>query len=100
MTLKIIITNKNCKLIHCKQRVSYRTKVETTGIVYISQQASMKITVYLFCNCKMQFLIFMTMYIYKETRKSVDGEPSHIPALIKANRIEASYFLAYVAKYG
>ena len=26
------------------------------------------------------------------TRKSVDGEPSHIPALIKANRIEASYF--------
>ena len=36
------------------------------------------------------------------TRKSVDGEPSHIPALInlKANRIEASYFLAYVAKYG
>ena len=27
------------------------------------------------------------------TRKSVDGEPSHIPALIKANRIEASYFL-------
>ena len=35
-----------------------------------------------------------------ETRKSVDGEPSHIPALIKANRIEASYFLAYVAKYG
>ena len=36
----------------------------------------------------------------KLTRKSVDGEPSHIPALIKANRIEASYFLAYVAKYG
>ena len=36
----------------------------------------------------------------KQTRKSVDGEPSHIPALIKANRIEASYFLAYVAKYG
>ena len=35
-----------------------------------------------------------------KTRKSVDGEPSHIPALIKANRIEASYFLAYVAKYG
>ena len=35
-----------------------------------------------------------------ETRKSVDGEPSHIPALIKANRIEASYFLEYVAKYG
>ena len=35
-----------------------------------------------------------------QTRKSVDGEPSHIPALIKANRIEASYFLAYVAKYG
>ena len=34
------------------------------------------------------------------TRKSVDGEPSHIPALIKTNRIEASYFLAYVAKYG
>ena len=36
----------------------------------------------------------------RKTRKSVDGEPSHIPALIKANRIEASYFLAYVAKYG
>ena len=32
---------------------------------------------------------------YPITRKSVDGEPSHIPALIKANRIEASYFLAY-----
>ena len=26
-----------------------------------------------------------------KTRKSVDGEPSHIPALNKANRIEASY---------
>ena len=38
--------------------------------------------------------------IQNKTRKSVDGEPSHIPALIKANRIEASYFLAYVAKYG
>ena len=38
---QIIITNENCKLIHCKQRVSYRTKGETTGIVYISQtQAS------------------------------------------------------------
>ena len=35
-----------------------------------------------------------------KTRKSVDGDPSHIPALIKANRIEASYFLPYVAKYG
>ena len=41
-----------------------------------------------------------TNYNKKETRKSVDGEPSHIPALIKANRIEASYFLGYVAKYG
>ena len=30
--------------------------------------------------------------IISSTRKSVDGEPSHIPALIKANRIEASYF--------
>ena len=33
----------------------------------------------------------MVTILYK-TRKSVDGEPSHIPALIKANRIEASYF--------
>ena len=36
--------------------------------------------------------IVLNLKIY-ETRKSVDGEPSHIPALIKANRIEASYFL-------
>ena len=36
------------------------------------------------------------IYSTNKTRKSVDGEPSHIPALIKANRIEASYFLAYV----
>ena len=42
----------------------------------------------------------ITLINLNETRKSVDGEPSHIPALIKANRIEASYFLAYVAKYG
>ena len=42
----------------------------------------------------------MKIRIPTETRKSVDGEPSHIPALIKANRIEASYFLAYIAKYG
>ena len=49
-------------------------------------------------NYHQNFQIFIsTTFI---TRKSVDGEPSHIPALIKANRIEASYFLAYVAKYG
>ena len=45
-------------------------------------------------------LTFLDRIFTNETRKSVDGEPSHIPALIKANRIEASYFLAYVAKYG
>ena len=44
------------------------------------------------------YLVILILII--NTRKSVDGEPSHIPALIKANRIEASYFLAYVAKYG
>ena len=44
--------------------------------------------------------VISTTNQYFKTRKSVDGEPSHIPALIKANRIEASYFLAYVAKYG
>ena len=44
--------------------------------------------------------IYMCVKRHVITRKSVDGEPSHIPALIKANRIEASYFLGYVAKYG
>ena len=47
-----------------------------------------------------QFHLTVKMKENPITRKSVDGEPSHIPALIKANRIEASYFLAYVAKYG
>ena len=47
-------------------------------------------------NCLYQYFF----PLQTRTRKSVDGEPSHIPALIKANRIEASYFLAYVAKYG
>ena len=36
--------------------------------------------------------------LHTQTRKSVDGEPSHIPALIKANRIEASYFLSSYEK--
>ena len=49
--------------------------------------------------CTIYTRTYRHAYIHK-TRKSVDGEPSHIPALIKANRIEASYFLAYVAKYG
>ena len=50
---------------------------------------------------KSSMYVYLHLNIYRKvTRKSVDGEPSHIPALIKANRIEASYFLAYVAKYG
>ena len=55
-----------------------------------------------FVQTKTYILTSAFMYTRKQaiTRKSVDGEPSHIPALIKTNRIEASYFLAYVAKYG
>ena len=66
---------------------------------YISHIFNMKRTVYQ--TVYFIFLIEMKKWVTFEniTRKSVDGEPSHIPALIKANRIEASYFLAYVAKY-
>ena len=50
----------------------------------------------------MSFIRFSTYRLrtIAKTRKSVDGsgEPSHIPALIKANRIEASYLFPVTRK--